>query len=104
FLQALCLAVNERLDDIQEAGSALPLPTLVARVNNVLENRLKPYKLTQVSRLTGKELEGGAPVNPAEAPPPRIVIQMPATIEGNDVAGRAEIERLLDDLNAVPPP
>ncbi len=60
------------------AGEPIPLEDLVPKVNQRLKASLEPYKkddkpLEQISRLTGKEKEGGAAPDSNQAEASRVM-------------------------------
>jgi hypothetical protein len=103
FLQALCTALMElrKSGGLQEPGSPLPLESLVGLVNAQMTRTLTPHKLTQTSRLTGKEAPGGSPPNPEEPPALVVRIEPPPTLGG--AAPVAEVKSILDQMNRIPP-
>lgn len=70
FLDELESTLRKGLaNKIQHPPDALPLEAFVASVNRGVAAELTPRKLEQVSRLTGKEADGGAAYDPQEPPP-----------------------------------
>ena len=102
FLQALCAALMDlRKTGLQEPGSPLPVEALVGLVNAQMSRTLAPHKLTQTSRLTGTEAEGGSPPNPEEPPAQIVRIDPPPVLGG--AASVAEVKSILDQMNRIPP-
>ncbi len=102
FLQALCAALQEGLAGIQEPTNALPLELIVPKVNQRMQSILAPQKLEQVSRLTGKEPDSGAAYNAGEPLPSPLAVRLP-TIPGVDVAGKAAVKSIMDEIEMIPP-
>jgi hypothetical protein len=102
FLQGLCAAMQERVPGIRDPNEPLPLDVLVPRVNKYLEAVLQMQKLTQVSRLAGKEPASGAPYDPAQ-PLAQVVTIKPSPMPAGGVASAAQVRKILDELNLVPP-
>ncbi len=100
FLQALCQSLQERLPGIAEPTHPLPLDSLVPKVNQRLKELLGPQKLEQMSRLTGKELEGGAAYDP-NLPLPKLTLRGP-DLPGGNTAGLAMVKNILDEINLLP--
>src|SRR5262249_21169231 len=75
---------------------ALPFDKeLETRVNAYLKDQ--PQK--QTSRLVGKEPATGAPYDEKEELPKRLEIKLP----GGQLAKKAEVRSILDDINQLPP-
>lgn len=101
FLQALCHALQERLPGIAEPTDPFPLDQLVPKVNQRLKELLDQQKIEQLSRLTGKEADGGAAYDPNQPPAPTIVLKTP-TGAGGDAAGLAMVKNILEEINLFP--
>ena len=70
FLDELESTLRKGLKNkIQHAPDPLPLEAFVESVNRGMAAELTPRKLEQVSRLTGKEADGGPAYNSQEPPP-----------------------------------
>src|SRR5262249_22530013 len=67
FLQALCNSLQDPRKGIASPADSIPVEALMGRVNQRMQELLGPRKMEQVSRLTGKEPDEGAPFNPKEA-------------------------------------
>ncbi len=101
------------LDSLQEAlhqdASArnqtpeepLPLERYVEQVNELMKNDLSKRKLEQVSRLSGKEPDGGAAYDPKEPLPPEAKTALappPAAIQKT----KKLVEAVLDQIGTPP--
>jgi hypothetical protein len=102
FLAGLCAALKAGLT-VQSPGTPLPLDVLLPRVNAHLANALRGPKVQQLSRLSGKEADGGDPYDPSEAPPPPVRVLTGQSGQVN-VAHRVLVESILREINAVPTP
>jgi hypothetical protein len=78
---------------IQKPEDPFPLEKLNEVVNEGMKADLEPHKLTQTARLTGKEAEGGAAYDRAEAAPPTPTL---AGMPKQD----PEVLKLLDGIRA----
>jgi hypothetical protein len=76
---------------------------LLKRVNGSLAATLGPLKLVQTSRLSGKEMDGGAPFDPDEIQPAKIAFKAPP-LPGGEAAAAAAVQKIFDELQYVPPP
>jgi hypothetical protein len=103
FLQSLCSVLQELLETKEKESPGMPLQTerLVELVNAQMTLSLIRYKLRQTSRLTGKELPGGAPPD-ADEPDPVVVSIEPPPIPGG-AASLNEVAGILAELNQIPP-
>jgi hypothetical protein len=102
FLQALCGAMQEGLSGIANQNEELPLEPLKNKVNKRMKELLSTQKLEQESRLTGKELDGGAAYDKDEPLPPPLALRPPAPA-GGLIASRAQVEGILGELKLLPP-
>jgi hypothetical protein len=102
FLEALYDVIMNGLSDKEPRHEdPFPLAEMVAKVNARMKAELDPYKKIQTSRLSGKELEGGAAYNPKEAAPPKLVIAMPQNPQGGRAAV-GDVRSILKEID-VPP-
>jgi hypothetical protein len=101
FLNTLSTVLKQAKLDTVSPGDALPVEKLVPLVNQGMELVLKPQQRTQVSRLSGKEMDGAA-YDPAEPLPEVVAIKAPPMAGGS--ASRAAVQSILDEITAVPPP
>jgi len=103
FLQALnaaLITMDARLNN-DGPDKALPMELLTERINLHLTTLLKPHKLTQTARLSGKEPANGAGPNPNEEMPPQLVIVSPPIPGGR--ADPALVQLMLNEINELPP-
>jgi hypothetical protein len=102
FLESLQKALQQGGGGkIQNVEEALPLERYVERVNKLMEGDLVKRKLQQVSRLTGKEADGGAAHDPKEPAPPDVKTALapaPAGIQKN----KKLVESVLDQVGTPP--
>jgi hypothetical protein len=101
FLEALCGATLRGVQGkIQKPDDPLPVEYYCEAVNTAMQAELTPQKLTQVSRLTGREEEAGAAYDPAEAAPPAPVLAgVPA--KAADATAKL-VEGILDEVDLPP--
>lgn len=90
--QSLQPMVRKRL---QKPDEPLPIEALAVAVKDEVELTAK-----QSPRLVGKEPAEGAAYNPEEKPPAKLVARLPAA--AGDLAARAEVQRILDELDLPP--
>lgn len=104
FIQALCHSMvgGAEMKGISGPTQPIPVEDLVVRVNQRLKDLLLPEKRSQMSRLTGKAMEGGIVFDPKEPLPPAVTLKLPAD-EGGDRAGYAQVNKILDELKLLPP-
>jgi hypothetical protein len=104
FLQALCFSLQGGAEMTGFSGPTQPLPfdILVPKVNQRLKELLTSAKRTQLSRLTGKDTEGGAKFDPQEPAPPPLTLK-PPTVAGGMAAGLAQVNNILDEMSIFPP-
>lgn len=108
FLQALSHTLKEwnAPGKLGGAGFAqpqepLPIEDMLPRVNQRLKELLSVQKLEQVSRLSGKEAEGGKAYDAAEPVAQAIAPKQPNI--GAAAAGKAIVENILGEINLAPP-
>jgi hypothetical protein len=105
FLQSLSNAMQERLGGFADPNEPIPVEALAPKVNQ----RMKDYlamdkeKFEQVSRLSGKEVEGGAAYDPKEPLPPQVIPKAPPPAGQGGKAGAAMIGNILTELKQIPP-
>jgi hypothetical protein len=100
FLDCLQRALMNE-GSVQRPDEPIRLDPLVAKVNGLMKSELDPLKLVQTSRLTGKEVDSGAPYDPNQPPAAKIAIEVPRpSAEG--VAPLADVRAILKDID-VPP-
>lgn len=106
FLQALYDTLDKDYSGqagFVTAGDPLPLEELVPKVNQRLKATLEAYKkddkaIEQISRLTGKEKEGGAAPDKDQAEAAKVIF-LPAAA----AAANAEVDAVLSELAMIPP-
>ncbi len=105
FLQVLSNAMQERLGGFAKPEDPIPVETLVEKVNQRMKDLLAKteFKDKQTTKLSGKESESGAAYNPAEPLPPQITIRPPAQNLGEDAAGAAMVNNILEEIKKIPP-
>jgi hypothetical protein len=106
FLDYFCEAISNKpgkslQGKIQWPRDPYPLEQLVPLVNKLMEAELKPLKLTQVSRLSGKEPGDGAAYDSKEAAPPTPQLAAVPTESGGQ-ANMQIIRSVLEEIG-VPP-
>ncbi|MCI0377052.1 MAG: caspase family protein [Gemmataceae bacterium] len=101
FLQALCNTLQERLPGIAEPTDVLPVEQLVPKVNQRLAELLGRKKVEQMSRLSGKEADGGAAYDGTLPLAPKLVLRPPMA-DGQKAAGLAVVKNVLDEINRLP--
>ncbi len=97
FLQALLQSAPA----VPETGpsEALPLKQLVPAVNQHLQELVGPFKRMQLSRLTGKDIEGAGKYDPKEMLPTALKL---AAVPGLEPADIAQVDSILKELAFVP--
>lgn len=103
FLQCLSNALQERLGGFADPAEAIPVETLVPKVNQRMKDLLSKTKFEQVSRLSGKEPDGGAAYDRNEPLPKPIVLKPPVAAIGDDKAGAALVNNILAEIKQIPP-
>jgi hypothetical protein len=103
FLQSLCHALQERFSGFAQAEEAIPVEALFAKVNQRMKDFLAKTEFKQESRLAGAEASGGAAYDPTEPSPPRLVLREPPPPMGDDKAGAALVNNILDEMRKIPP-
>jgi hypothetical protein len=102
FLAGLCVALKAGLT-IQSPGNSLPLDVLLPRVNAHIAGSLRGPKFQQESRVTGKEIDGGSPYDPSEAPAPAVRV-VTSQLGQQDNARRTLVAGILREISSVPTP
>jgi hypothetical protein len=82
---------------MQKAEDPIPVAQLVERVNQRMKEMLDKEQKVQTSRLTGEEPAAGAPYDPSQPVPQRVVIEAPAPPEGGP-APLELVQGVLKDL------
>jgi uncharacterized caspase-like protein len=101
FMDALYEAADRGVEGvIQKPNDPFPVKQMVAAINKKLKDELEPLKLTQTTRLSGTELEGGAAFNPEEAAAAKPTVA--ALEEGKGRADDRLVRSVLKELS-VPP-
>ena len=101
FMDALYEAADRGVDGIiQKPNDPFPVRQMVENINKKLKDELEPLKLTQTTRLSGTELEGGAAFNPEDAAAPRPTVA--ALEQGKGRAEERLVKSVLKELS-VPP-
>lgn len=99
------LALNDaliKLRRIQEHPHPLPIEELVPEVQKYLDGKLARAKeLKQTPRLVGKGPAGDAVFDP-DRKPPQLAIQ-PPVFPGGAVAAKDQVEKILGEINQIPP-
>ncbi len=103
FLQSLSNAMQERLGGFADPNESIPVEALVPKVNQRMKDMLTKDKIEQVSRLSGKEAEGGAAYDPKEPLPPQVNPKAAEVAVGADKAGGAMINNILGEMKQIPP-
>jgi hypothetical protein len=101
FLEGLYRLSARGIDGMsQRRDGSIPIERLVEPVNKWMADKLGPYKKTQTSRLVGKEPEEGAPYDPAEPLPGKVVPK--AVVAGADAADVNQVRDLLGEIDLPP--
>lgn len=103
FMQSLCNALQERLGGFASPQDEIPVEALLPKVNQRMKELLSKTKREQVSRLSGKESEGGAAYNAAEALPPQLAFRAHAGPTGEDKASGALVNNIMGEMKQIPP-
>jgi hypothetical protein len=90
--------VNKATGKIQRPDDALPIEAINEGITKTIKAELDPFKLTQVPRITGKELADGAPFNKDEPQPPTPAIASAAITKDNAKI----IQGVLDEISLPP--
>ena len=101
FLDCLQRALVQGVEGTQRPEESIRLDALVNKVNALMKEELKQLKLEQTSRLSGKEIEGGAAYDSTQAPAAKITFDA-SRPSGDDVAPLTEIRSILAEIE-VPP-
>ena len=102
FQEALSAALSQGMAGMaQRPEDPLPLAALVEQVNQRMKPILAKEQKVQTSRLTGQEPLMGAPYDPDQPRPPRLVIEPPPPPEGG-AASSGLVQGILRELE-VPP-
>lgn len=102
FLESLQKALQQGGGGkIQEVEEALPLERYVEQVNKFMKDDLSKRKLEQVSRLSGKEADGGAAYDPKEPAPPEAKTALAPPPAGNQ-QNKKLVESVLDQVGTPP--
>lgn len=103
FLQSLSNAMQERFRGFADPHEPIPVEALVPKVNQRMKDYLAKDKIEQVSRLSGKEADGGAAYDPKEPLPPQLSPKAAPIAEGADKTEAAMISNILAELKQIPP-
>src|SRR5262245_34344105 len=103
FLQSFSDAMKERLGGFADPNEPIPVDALMQKVNERMKNMLAIDKIEQVSRLSGKEADGGAAYDPKEALPPQVNPKTAVAAGPAGKAGGAMIDNILTELKQIPP-
>ena len=102
FMQAICHAMQggAEMRGISDPKQPIPIESMVDAVNKRLKDLLAPEKRTQVSRLTGKAPANEVAYDKTQALPDPLRLK-PPTVKGGNVAGLAQINKMLDELKIL---
>ena len=103
FLNALGDALNQKaLKKDQHAEDSLPLESLAEAVKASTAKEIKTeLKEKQTPRLAGKEPDSGAPYDPSQPLPAKVVIPPPAAPAGG-AARTEDVRRILEEIELPP--
>jgi hypothetical protein len=103
FLNALGAALTQKaLKKNQHAEDSLPVEALAEAVQASTTKEIKTeLKEKQTPRLAGKERDGGAPYDPAQPLPAKLVIPPPAAPVGG-AARTEDVRRILEEIELPP--
>jgi len=99
FLQALAAPCKNACPTSRSRPTPCP-GVLLPRVNQEFKKLLGPQKLEQISRLTGKETEGGAAYDANQPLAAKLVLK---TRRPTMRAPACAVKNILDELNMLPP-
>ena len=104
FMQAICHAMQggAEMRGIADPKQPIPIENMVESVNKRLKDLLTPEKRTQVSRLTGMPSANEVAYDKTQPLPDPLKLK-PLTVQGGNVAGLAQINKMLDEIKVLPP-
>jgi hypothetical protein len=103
FLEAFCNVLRQKgIKGIQQPVDPLPMSVLHSKVSEYVVSAVKDVNLKQTPQLLGKDPEKGAAYN-SEAALATVVTIKPPPMFKDGIAGKQEIQSILNEIAALPP-